>query len=51
MPCLEHMKMGITVHVLLNHAVDANLYNNSCDNILRGACEKRQEKNYFLMNE
>lgn len=48
MPSVERVKMGFTVHVLLNNAVDVNLCNNNGDNILRGACEKRQETNYFL---
>ena len=51
MLCVEHVKMGITVHVLLNNAVDLNLYNTNGDNILRGACEKRHENKFsFFMN-
>ena len=51
MPSVERVKMGFTVHVLLNNAVDGNLCNNNGDTILRGACEKKTRNKLFFMKE
>ena len=49
MPSVERVKMGFTVHVLLNNAVDVNLCNNNDDDILRGACEKKTRKQIIFL--
>lgn len=52
MPSVERVKMGFTVHVLLNNAVYVNLCNNNGDNMLRAACEKKTRKQIiFFMKE